>query len=278
MMRILEVAEQSFKTSWKHKSLWVFGLFVAGAGGSGSSAPGSAAGNAAQNPGWLIPFLVVAALVAIAGVVMHLLSEGALIRGVQRVRSGANIRIGETMREGFKTVPRVLGVKVLGAMVMGGVLAAIAIPAALRFAELLPTPAAILLTLPLLALGVPALITLSLAMEIALRIAVLDDKGSFEAWASARRYLSGRVLDSLQLFVLSALGQVGFALAGLAIAVPCAVVGVAVWALTSNVIAAIAVGAGIALPFIVMLVGALGTFRSSVWTHGFLNARQEEAA
>ena len=280
MKRILEVAEQSFKTSWTHKPLWVFGLFVVAAGGGGGSRSGGhrASEAASQLPDWVVPLLVIGPLLGLLALVMHLLSEGALIRAVKRSRDGNNVRVGQAMRAGLKTAPKVLGVKLLGGIAIVGTLAAVAVPIFLHIFDVLSMPAAILITLPILALAVPVLITLSLAMEIALRIAVLEDKGVFESWRGARAYLSGRLIDSLQLFVLSAVAQAGFVLAALMVVLRFAAVGVAVWALGASILVSAITAGVLAAPFLLTLIGALGTFRSSVWTHGFLNARAEEAA
>jgi hypothetical protein len=74
--------------------------------------------------------------------------------------------------------------------------------------------------------------------------------------------------------VLAFLGQVGGAMAAFAAATPGIVAGVLAWFVTGEVWLGVAVGSVLALPPVLVVAGAAGTFRSSVWTMGFLESRE----
>ena len=112
-MTIREIVGQSFYYARTCRSLWLFGFVVGAAsggsnGGGNSGGDGSAGGAAAfgtvlglfatEAAVAAIVFLVVVALV---GLVLRFLSEGALIEGVVRARRGGALTTGEGFRAGW---------------------------------------------------------------------------------------------------------------------------------------------------------------------------------
>lgn len=209
---------------------------------------------------------------------MHLLSEGALIRGTAAARSGERLRSGAALRNGWASVGRVLGIK---AMLVVFCLPAIAVmlgAGVLVWSQLLSfwvsVPIAVLVSLTSLLV----MATLLLVSMYALRVGVLEDKGVLESWREARRFFSGRLLDSLLVFVVEQLSVFAFGIGAVVLAVPGLLFGFGTYFLTDAFLPALLVGMGLALPLVLPLMGALGTFRSSLWTVAFLDGRQEELA
>ena len=83
-MTVVEIVRQSLQIGRSHKSLWLF-AFVVGLGSGGGGGGGGETAGSGGAPGALVAAIVAAALVAIvAGVLMRLVSEGALIEGVSQ--------------------------------------------------------------------------------------------------------------------------------------------------------------------------------------------------
>ncbi|MHB8872292.1 MAG: hypothetical protein ACYC8T_01265 [Myxococcaceae bacterium] len=273
-----KIAKEALRNLWVHKYLWFFGLFVAGGGGAGGPPPGGKGGaGGGQLPGWLIPALIAASVFALAMLCMHVVSEAALIEGVRRNRAGEPFRIGTGMRVGLRHFWRVLGVKLLLAAVFLGSGLVLVAPTVLAVLGLVPWWLAVLLTLPLAVVAVPWFLSVYFVYEYALRVAVLDTRGPVDAVREARSFLHGRVLDSLKLLLVAFLGQMGGGLVAAALLVPVAGLGLLVY-LAAGLVPAIAVAAALVLPVALTVMGALGTFRSSVWTLGFIDGRAGEAA
>lgn len=286
-MQAIHIAQAATKTLWRNKSLWLFGFFIAavggtsstgthgGGGGSGGHAGGLFSGHEAL-PSWMWPLLAVGLVVAVGLLLMHVVSEGALIDGVRRSRAGEEVRIRIGFRAGLAHFWVLLGIKALLAVVLLFVVAAMAAPAVLAALDFVPMLTA-LVSIPLVIAGAPVLLTVYLLSTYALRIAVLDDEGIVESFRAARAFLSGRLLDSLRLLVVTLLGQFGAGLLMVVVVLPAAVVGVVLYFVAGLVPAAIVAGV-LALPFVAVLVGAMGTFQSTVWTIGFLEGRKAEIA
>jgi hypothetical protein len=111
-----------------------------------------------------------------------------------------------------------------------------------------------------------------LAYEYALRFAVLEGAPAVDAFRAALSFLHGRLVPSIVLMVTSSASAIVAGLAGLVVAIPGALVGVAVY-FAAGLVPAIVAGAVLFVPLLVPIIGALGTFRSAVWTIGFLDAR-----
>jgi hypothetical protein len=272
-MNAIDTMNQAARTVWNNKALWFFGLFAAAGSASSSSGDhgGSNGGGAGgPMPEWVIPVIIVGVLAALAVFVLHIVSEGALIDGVRRARAGAPVQVRAGLSAGLGTFWRVLGLKaLLGAVVVPSVLLIVA-PTLGAVIGLYPiwvgAPVTIMLGLP----GVPWLVTLYFAYEYALRFAVLDSYGVIASAALAWRHLHGRVGRSLALMGVSLLGSVasgGLMLAGLLVA---AALGGLVY-LIGGAAAGLIAGGVLIVPAGIAVAGALGAYRSSVWTLGYLD-------
>src|SRR5437868_3891780 len=101
-MEPLEVAKSALKTIWTHKALWVFGFFVAAAGGTGAARGGGAKphlpGVLASHhlPPWVFGLIAVGLVLGVAGLVFHVICDAALMDGVRRSRASepVTVRLG----------------------------------------------------------------------------------------------------------------------------------------------------------------------------------------
>jgi hypothetical protein len=274
-MKVFDVMKRSFRTALRSKRLWLFGFFVAAASsgsGGGDSDGGVPVGDF---PSWLVLVIIAAAVTALAGLVMHVISEAALIDGVGGGRP-ESYRIREGLRAGGRCFFRVLGLKALRALVTALSIAVVGAPTVLGVLELLPLWLGVAVTLPLGLLAVPWLLTVYFLYEYALRYVVLDGAGALEGIRLAEDHLHGRLGQSLGLLGGSLVGLPASAAAMALVAVPCAAVGACVF-LAAGPLAGVATGAALLLPLAACILGALGTYRSSVWTLGFLETEGESA-
>jgi hypothetical protein len=279
-MTIGDIIKQSFHLARTCRSLWLFG-FVVGLASGGSSNGGSGGGSggggvdAVLGGGALalssatVTMIVVAGLLTVlVGLVLRLVSEGALIEGIVKARQGGAL----TTRQGFRAGRAHLGVLfrislIYGAALVGSV-ALLAAPGALAFWAVGPI-AAVLLAIPAIVIAVPWLVTLHLLQAFAWRIAVLENRGAVDAIGKARLFLHGRIMHGLKLIVATFIGTFVIMLLGFAVLVPVALVLVAL-AFVVPVVAVIVVGCLVLLPAFGVLTAIVGTFRSSVWTVGYV--------
>lgn len=269
-MGLAEIARKSVGTLWAYKYLWFFGFFAGAAGASGGSRV-SADGHS-QLPEWVMPAALAVAVLGLLFILMNTLSESALIRGVAVGLSGESLGITRALRIGRRHFWTIAAIKILTAFAFVGSAAVAVAPLVLSQLGVLPTAIGFLLGVPLVLVAIPWFLTLFFMYQYAMRFTVLDNLKAVQAIRSAKRFLHGRLADSLKLTVLSFVGQLGGGFLAGAVAIPGVLVGLALY-FASGMIPAIVVGCVLALPPAFAAVGAAGTFRSSVWTLGFLHAR-----
>lgn len=278
-MTIREILEEAFHHAVTCRSLWLFGFFIAatgngsnGGGGRGNDAGGGLAlGGLSSLVGtelmWAIG-AVVLALIAV-GVLMRLLSEGALIEGIRRARHGGRLSTLEGFRAGWAHWGVVLRIWLLYVGALVGSVVGLAAPALLAWWLAGPL-GALLFALPALLVAVPWFVSLSLVQAFALRIAVLEERDALEAIVKARLFLHGRLLHGLKLMVADFIGSFAFVLLTVVAIVPVLLACVGL-AFVLPVVPVIILGACLVVPLTTVLSGILGTFRSSVWTIGYLS-------
>lgn len=272
-MDIIPIAKEALSTAWNHKYLWLFGFFVAGASGGGGGQGGApTAGGAGVVPDWVFVLLAGGVVLGLAALVMYVISEGALIEGVVRVRQGERFSVGAGFRSGLRHFWRVLGLKALMFFAAALSVAAVAAPAVLGKLGHIPLWLGLCITVPAALVAVPWMLTLYFIYTYALRFAVLEGEGVRAAMTRARAFLHGKLASSLKLLVAGQLGSLAAGLIGVMVVVPALALGGAGY-LAGGVIPAVAAGAVVVLPVAVALAGALGTYRSSVWTLGYLEGR-----
>jgi hypothetical protein len=287
-MTIIDIVRQGLQYAYKCRSLWLFGFIVglaaggsSGGGNGGGHDQGGAAGAvgaaaaAAAGGGfpflsgwqvWLVVGLVL--VVAAAGVVLRFLAEGALIEGIARARRGGTLTTREGFRAGWAHWGVIVRIALLYAAAIIASVALLAAPCALAFWTLGPI-AGVVLAIPAVLVLVPWLVTLSVVQEFAWRIAVLENRRAIDAVRKARLFLHGRLVHGLKLLVATFIGSIGFGLATIVAIVPVALLGVGLWAI-AGVVPAIVLCVAVLVPVIGVLTAMLGTFRSSIWTLGYV--------
>jgi hypothetical protein len=278
-MNLYAVAKSALETTWRHKRLWLFGLFVASAGGGGGSNAGPGGGPAgAALPGWTFALIGLAGGLALAALVMHVISEGALIDAAARARRGEPARARDGFRAGRERFAALLRLKLIALCAFLAAALVLAAPAAAAVAGALPSWSAVALTALLALGGVPWLLTGVFVYVWALRLSVLDGLAARDAIRAGWSFLHGRVGESLKLLLVAFAGQLAGGFAAALAAAPGALVGVGLWLATGAVVPAAAIGAALALPPALAALGASGAFRSTLWTLGFLESREAARA
>ncbi len=269
-MNALDIMKDAATTVWNNKKLWFFGIFAAAGSASGSGdheAAGASSGGTI--PEWVIPILIIAAVLGIGVLVMHIISEGALIQGVRRARNGEEPGIVAGLKAGASTFWRVLGIKAFQGVAGFLSVALITAPVVLSLFGLYPIWLGVIGTVALAFVGIPWLLSIYFIYQYALRYAVLDARSVREAVAMGYRHLHGRVAHSLSLLGVSLLGQIISGAVMVPIVLVCAIVGGLVY-LVGGAVAGIAVGGSLMLPFAFAVAGALGAYQSSVWTLSYM--------
>jgi len=180
------ILSRAWQVTWKHKVLWVFGIFVALSSGSGSfnggsnwTTDGSGGGgnfpqpdmppqlreflNSPVLPIIIIAFVCLALIIALAIFLMGVASTGALIGGIDLAESTGAVTFAQAWAIGTSNFLKILGLKI-GV----GIIGAVAIFAGI-------------ICCPLLCLVVPGSIALQVIAEFASFAIVLDKEGAIES-------------------------------------------------------------------------------------------------
>ncbi len=274
MTSIRTLALETLRSLWRDKRLWFFGFFVAaGAGGGGLQLDLPGHGVPVQGmSALLVGALVGGGALGVLALGLHVVSEGALIRSVFEGRAGARPAMRDGWRAGFSSAWRVLGVKALVVLVSALAIGVGAAPVALGAMKVLPMWLGLAVGMPLLIVAVPVVLSLYLVHEVALRMVVLEGCGVLGAMRGGREFLRGRLSYLLSLMVVDGVAQAASGLIALPLVLPAFALGFALYAAFGVVPAVIAV-AVLMVPVATVLVGARGTFRSTLWTLGFLEER-----
>lgn len=298
-----DILREAFQITWRNKFLWFFGFFVAGAGGS-VNVPSGGGGNPGGGPGGPLPgdlsgigrtlqdnlvlILVVAGIaflvIFLIFLFLSLISDAALAESVAAIHRGEGRRFGIAWRTGVSFLWRVLGLKLLLALIsfafvlLAGLVAGI--PIAVVFVASESTAArvttVVLAVLLVVLLLIVVFIPLAIIGQWALRRAVVDNSGAVasirEAYRFFRRNLGKSLLIwLLQVGVMLGLGiafLIGLVIVALPLAIPVILLAVAEYA-TAAIIVGVAMGL-IFLAVIFVASGALGTFNHSYWTLSYL--------
>jgi hypothetical protein len=288
-MTISEIIGQGFHYARTCKSLWLFGFFVGIAsggsgGGGGGGRPGGGVGDVAGigggggltvgvgpfafSVGEIWPLVILLVLAAIAVFVMRFVSEGALIEGIVKARQGGTMTTREGFRAGWAHWGVLLRIGVIYVAAVVGTLALIAAPCVIVL-HTLGVIGVIAFAIPALLIAVPWLVTLYLVQAFASRIAVLENRHALDAIRKARLFLHGRLMHGLRLVVATLAGTILFAVIGFVVIVPVLLLLIALIPVL-QAMPVIIVGCVVLLPVVYVLAAMVGTFRSSIWTIGYV--------
>jgi hypothetical protein len=279
-MTIREIVVQGLYYARTCRSLWLFGFFVGaasggsnGGGGGGGGGEGHAAGAAVGGglmdlPVAAIALIAIVIIIAIAALfVLRFVSEGALIEGVVRARQGGALTMGEGFRAGWAHWGVLLRIALLYFAVTMGSVALFAAPCVIAVKTF--GPLGLLTGIPALLIAVPWLVTIYLVQAFASRIAVLENRRALDAIGKARLFLHGRLVHGLKLLVASFVGTLVLGLLSVVAIGPVALLLVALIPVL-RVVPVIVIACVVLLPVVYVLMAMLGTFRSSIWTIGYV--------
>lgn len=283
-MTIGEMIGQGFHYARTCRSLWLFGFFVGIASGGGSNGGvGVSNGGADDGTGLTgLPFAlsitdfppVVLAIVgvlvvmALAGILLHYISEGALIEGIVKARQGERTTMSDGFRAGWRHWGVLLRIALLYFAAVIGSLVLLAAPCVIAL-RAFGAIGGVALGIPALIIAVPWLITLYLVQAFASRIAVLENRRAIDAIHKARLFLHGRIKHGLKLLVATLVGTLGMALLSIAVVLPVVLL-LVLLVRAMHILPVVVLGCLVLLPVAFVLIAMLGTFRSSIWTIGYV--------
>jgi hypothetical protein len=277
-----KMIRDSFALAWRHKSLWILGLFAGWGSGfntsfgkhdlgsmNGEGLSGTPFGNLSQDPSqiwaWLAPFLVGLAIFAIIYLAMYCIATPGLIDAVNRITRGGAYKLSESFSTGVDFFWRTLGLTILSGMaavIVFGVVAGLLI---VSFkAGVAPFVVTLLFALPvifMLAVAFACIISLAQRAMVVRNVSIGD--AIEEAYLLFRNHLGKNVV-----FVLINIGLamgLGIAVAIVALIVYAPIVLVA-YSLGLPLWSAFLVAIIISLPVTIPVGGYIGTFQSSLAT------------
>lgn len=277
-----EVLSRAWQIIWKHKVLWIFGVFAGcarggGGGGGGSGGGGNRPGEQPfpqlqpffdqlgqwiqDNPWIVIVFVLFVIALVILGIFLGTIGRIGLIKGTYQAEMGAErLNFGALFSESMPYFWRVFGLSFLIFVIA----VAVFIPFALFGA--LTAGIGFICLLPLICLLIPVLWALSLVIEQTNAAIVLDNlsigDGFRKGWDVVRANVGPLILLSLIIFIGS--GVIGFLIA---IPIIAAVIPLILGAVRDNtnpmwitVICLVAY-----FPILLVLSGILNAYVQSVW-------------
>ncbi len=275
-----EVLTRAWQIIWKHKILWVFGIFAScsrGGGGNGGSGGNGGNGNQ-QFPQWqqtmdqigrwisentwiVVVGVIVVLLLIVLAIFLGTIGRIGLIKGTQRAEQGAERLIfGELFSESTPYFWRVFGLSLL----IGLISLLIFLP--LIFFGAITAGVGFICLLPLLCILVPVLWAVSVVIEQANAAIVLENLGIGDGlrrgWEVVRSNPGPMFILALILFIGS--GVIGFIIA---LPVIAAVLPFVFGAATnnSNPIWFGVVCCAIYFPILLVLNGILTAYMQTVW-------------
>jgi len=265
---------RSFQIAWRHKSLWVFGLFLNGGGGSYNLDtnewfarnrydfdPGRYEGLEHFFEEFAVPVLGVVVLALLAFilimVVCSLIAKPAMIDGVNNITRGGQYRFGSSFSRGLDFFWRFLGITMLAlvifvALILGVVLFAAAI-----------SPWTLLFTIPLFLLaGFFIWHTFELAQVAMVARDISIGDALQEGFTLLTRNLGNCFIMSLVLF---GLGIGFFIVIGILTLMFFFPLNMMVGSMAGGTLGAVMLGFFIGLPVSLVLGGYAGTFFESLY-------------
>jgi len=271
---ISDIIRDAFKLAWRHKYLWLFGLFASfGVGGGQYNFGQSSPHNFEAARAWVLAalgmLLLIGLIVGLLMLILHVITKSALIYNVYQIETGGAHSLSAGWDFGVRRFWPMLGVTLLE------FLAAIVLIGGLVIAEVLVFLASLPLGFLSLLVALPVfillLVILVLVWSYAERFVTLETRGAFDAigdgWNLLRKQWRPSALMLLTKFVIAIAAAVTIATVGLAIAAPA----VALWMVSKPL--AIFYGIVVLFPLFVLVNAYFGTFDSAAWTKTFLLLR-----
>ena len=283
-----EVLTRAWQIIWKHKVLWIFGIFAGcgrggnggggGTGGGGSNGPGTQPfpelertmqqiGQWIQDNPWIVAVGIILLLaLVIISIFLGTIGRIGLIRGTYQAETGAErLNFGELFSGSMPYFWRVFGLSLIIFLI------AILIFVPLALFGVITAGIGFICILPLICILIPVLWALSVVIEQANAAIVIDNLGIGDglrkAWELARANVGPIILLALIVFIGS--GVVGFIVA---IPIIAAVFPLIFSAASNNPnpIWITVVCCAVYFPILILLSGILNAYVQSVWTLTYL--------
>ncbi len=296
-----EIISSAVRLTWRNKFLWFFGFFAGASasfnfpGGGGGTGDGGMGGFPAPLRGivawvqdnlalFLTVIITLGVLIVVVGIVLSMISQGALAESVAALDRGEEHRFGSAWRAGTANFWRVLGLKILFLLITIGVsliltLVLVAPTVGIFFATesvAARVVAVVFAVLAGLALLVLIFIPLAVIGQWALRRLVVDRDRIWESIKSGFGLFRRNIGRSLLVWLI----QLGLMLgAGIVMLIALIILGfllvgpaflLANADYTAAAIAVGAIGGAVLLAVFFVLSAILGTFNSSYWTLAYL--------
>jgi hypothetical protein len=284
---LAHIITRAFEISWRHKWLWLLGVF-GGGGGAFAGVRGFPAGRSGQGGGngaatasqlqaflaqnlWIIALVAVAvALVVVLTFLVSCVAVPASIWAAINLDAGREVRLGQAWREGLRRFGPIFRLGLLRLLIMLA-LASPAIVAGLLLLGSLSggfTPEAgglVLLVVLGLLLFVAGALLVAVALAWSERLVVLSGAGALAAvrqsWWLVRRAFLDTILFAVLMGLLAGVLGIGVGLAAAMVSVPGIVAAVVGWASQGPLLVA-GIGWIVILGLAVLLIG--GGFVGSV--------------
>jgi hypothetical protein len=298
--KYIDILKRAWATTWRYKILWLFGLFAGSGSGGGSYNSGSGGGSGTSGSGsgsggfdqlwgqlehWLPLIIVVAVLLFLLGIVFFVLTfaaQGGLVHLVNEAEERRAVRAADGWKVGFRLWGRVflldflVGLPILFlvlvfVLIFGASVASLVVGAAGAQDAAATAVAGIGAGIIGIVCGAGLLIVVSFAYalvigpvsQLALRYAVLEDRGAWTSLKAGWRDLWGK-RGAFAMFVALWLTGMAYGIA-LAALMMVFLIPTVVLAIAGNVVGVVAVVTAMALT--AMVPGAVyGAFQSAAWT------------
>ena len=285
-----EILSRAWQIIWKHKVLWIFGVFAGcsrgGGGGTGGGGGGTGVEPGTPNPfpelqrtfeqlgqwindnPWIVAVFVLVFLVLfVIGIFLGTIGRIGLIRGTYHAEQGAErLVFGEMFSESMPYFWRVLGLSLLIILTLLIVFMILFIPLGLFAA--LTAGIGLICLLPLVCLLIPLAWAVTVVIEQANVAIVLEDlgigAGLRRGWEVVRANIGTMILMALILFI-------GSAVVGITLAIPLIV---AVFPLLIGSVAGVertpllifGICCAVYLPILLILNGIMTAYIQCAWT------------
>lgn len=286
-----EVLTSAWKIIWKHRILWVFGIFAGFARGSGGGSNGGGGGDRSfqnqddpfsqldptfqqfgqfieENMWIIIVFVLVILLISILFYSLGIMGRIGLIKGVYKVENGAEtLTFPELWSESMPYFWRIFGINFL----IGLAVFIIIVPLVLL--GVVTAGIGFVCLLPLLCILVPISWVVSIILEQAQPAIIIEDLGMIDGFKRGWEIVKA---NPLNFFILALIVLIGGGIIGFVIAIPIVltVIPLVIGAQALNesltpLYIALACCA-LYLPVILFLNGILTAYIQSVWTLTYL--------
>ena len=272
----------SFALAWRHKSLWIFGLFagwganfnmsfgkndlsVFGGGESGDSPFGALGLDPSQFWSYVAPFLIGLAVFVIAYLLASCIATPALVDAVNRITRGGVYKFSDSFSTGVDFFWRVLGLHIVGFVV--GAVGVGAVVLCLVVAFIMSPILGIITLLPAIPLLIFLVVALTMIILMAQRAMVVRNVSIGDALHEGYTLFRNHLGKNLACFFICFLLALGIGMVvGIVMLIVYVPIGILAYSLGAPIWGAFLIAIVLALPVSIPVGGYFGTFFSSLFT------------